>query len=49
MPVPIFADGQYLGTVQVGDSEGQFKFRVSNKPALLTVDPEMTILTATSQ
>ena len=49
MPVPIFADGQYLGTVQVGDSEGQFKFRVGKKPALLTIDPEMTILTATSQ
>jgi len=49
MPVPIFADGQYLGTVQVSDSEGQFKFRVSKKPELLTVDAEMTILTATSQ
>ena len=49
MPVPIFADGQYLGTVQVGDSEGQFKFRIGKKPESLTIDPEMTILTATSQ
>jgi len=49
MPVPVFADAQYLGTVQVGDSEGQFKFRVGKKPESLLVDPEMTILTAASQ
>jgi peptidase M1-like protein len=48
MPVPVFADAQYLGTVQVGDSEGQFKFRVGKKPESLLVDPEMTILTAAS-
>jgi Peptidase family M1 domain len=49
MPVPVYADGQYLGTVQVGDSEGQFKFRLGKKPGTLTLDPETTILTATSQ
>jgi hypothetical protein len=49
MPVPVYADGQYLGSVQVGDAEGQFKFRVSKKPERVAIDPEMTILTAASQ
>ena len=45
MPVPLYADNEYLGSVQVGESEGQFKFRISKKPERLVVDPEMTILT----
>jgi hypothetical protein len=45
MPVPVYADGDYLGTVQVGESDGQFKFRVEKKPERLAIDPEMTILT----
>jgi hypothetical protein len=49
MPVPIYADGEYLGTVQVGDSEGTFKFRLSKRPERVVIDPEMTILTASVQ
>jgi len=48
MPVPVYADGESLGTVQVGDSDGQFKFRVSKRPDRFVIDPEMTILTASS-
>jgi len=44
MPVPIYADDMYLGIVQVGESEGQFRFRVSKKPERLVIDPEMTVL-----
>ena len=47
MPVPLYGDGEYLGTVQVGDSEGEFRFRVMKKPAKIVIDPEGTILTAT--
>jgi hypothetical protein len=49
MPVPVYADGEYLGIVQVGESEGAFRFRVSKKPDRIVIDPEMTILIATSQ
>ena len=45
MPVPVFADGDYLGTVDVGDSDGRFSFRVRNKPEKVLIDPEMAILT----
>jgi hypothetical protein len=48
MPVPVYADDQYLGTVSVGESEGQFKFRVAKKPEQILLDPEMTILTSTA-
>jgi aminopeptidase N len=48
MEVPVYADSEYLGKVQVGDSEGQFKFRVRQKPDRLSIDPEATILTAGS-
>jgi hypothetical protein len=46
MPVPIYADDAYLGTIQVGESDGQFRFQVSKKPERVLIDPEMTILTA---
>jgi aminopeptidase N len=49
MPVPVYADGQYLGKVQVGEADGQFKFRLSKKPERFLIDPEMTVLTGTSQ
>jgi hypothetical protein len=49
MPVPVYADSQYLGKVQVGEAEGQFKFRVSKKPERFLIDPEMTVLVETSQ
>ena len=40
MPVPLFADGQYVGSVQVSDSEGEFRFRVAKKPERVVIDPE---------
>jgi len=49
MPVPLYADTEYLGNVQVGESEGQFKFRLRAKPERLLIDPQMTILTANPQ
>ena len=49
MLVPIYADDEYLGSVPVGDSEGDFRFRVIKKPERIVVDPEGTILTAASQ
>ena len=49
MPVPLYADSEYLGVVQIGETEGQFKFRTNKKPERLVVDPEMTILTGSSQ
>jgi hypothetical protein len=49
MPLPVYADGEFLGRVQTGDSEGQFKFRLSKKPERFLIDPEMTVLTTTSQ
>lgn len=49
MPVPLYADSEYLGVIQVGELEGQFKFRVNQKPERLVIDPEMTILTGASQ
>ena len=45
MPLPVYADGEFLGRVQTGDSEGQFKFRLSKKPERFLIDPEMTVLT----
>lgn len=49
MPVPIYADGEYLGTVQVSDSEGEFRFRVAKRPDKVVLDPQGTILTTTAQ
>jgi hypothetical protein len=49
MPVPVYADREFLGRVQVGESDGEFKFRLSRKPERLLVDPEGTILSGSSQ
>jgi aminopeptidase N len=49
MPVPVFADSESLGSVQVGDSEEPFRFRLNKKPERILIDPQMTILTSTSQ
>jgi hypothetical protein len=49
MPVPIYADTEYLGTVQVGESDGQFRFQIAKKPERVLIDPEMTVLTAAAQ
>ena len=49
MSVPVYADDEYLGRVQVSDAEGEFRFRVAKKPDRLVIDPEKTILSAVSQ
>jgi len=49
MQVPVYADDVYLGSVAVGDSEGDFRFRMAKKPERIVIDPERTILTTTSQ
>jgi hypothetical protein len=48
-PVPVFGDDEHLGTVRVGESDGQFKFRVNRKPDRVSIDPEMTVLTFSSR
>jgi hypothetical protein len=49
MPVPVYADGEYLDTVEPGDLDEPFRLRVSKKPEQVVIDPEMTILTGASQ
>ena len=49
MQVPVYADDVYLGSVAVGDSEGDFRFRLAKRPERIVIDPERTILTTTSQ
>jgi hypothetical protein len=49
MAVPVYADTTLLGRVEIGDSDGQFRFRLSAKPERLHLDPEMTILTGGAQ
>jgi aminopeptidase N len=49
MSVPVFADNDLLGVVEVGESEGDFKFRVNKKPESLVIDPEMTVLSVATQ
>jgi hypothetical protein len=45
MPVPLYADDQFLGTVNVSEDEGEFRFRVAKKPEKVSVDPKGSILT----
>jgi aminopeptidase N len=49
MPVPVYADGEYLDTIEPGDLDEPFRLRVSKKPEQVVIDPEMTILTGASQ
>ena len=44
MPVRLLADSDFLGTVEVGESDGRFRFRTRNKPERVIID-EMAILT----
>jgi hypothetical protein len=44
MSVPIYADDQYLGSVTVSDTEGEFRFGLRGKPERLIIDPQGTIL-----
>ncbi len=44
MPVPLFADDALLGRVLVGDSEGEFRFKVGKKPERVVIDPHAEVL-----
>jgi hypothetical protein len=44
MPVPLYADDQLLGRVQVSDAEAEFRFTVSKKPERVVIDPQETVL-----
>jgi aminopeptidase N len=47
MQVPVYADDELLGRVQVSDSEGEFRFKVAKRPERVVVDPQQTILATT--
>jgi hypothetical protein len=44
MPIPLFADGTLLGRVLVGDTEGEFRFKVEKKPERILIDPRGEVL-----
>jgi hypothetical protein len=45
MPVPVYADDVYLGTVTVSSDGGEFRFVTPNRPQQVLVDPRRTLLT----
>jgi aminopeptidase N len=45
MPVPLYADDQFLGSVNVSDDEGEFSFRIVKRPEKILIDPKGNILT----
>ena len=47
MSVPVYADDQLLGHVQVTDSEGEFRFKTAKRPERVVIDPQQTILATT--
>jgi len=44
MPIPVFADDTLLGRVLVGDTEGEFRFKVEKKPERVVIDPRADVL-----
>ena len=44
MPIPVFADDTLLGRVLVGDTEGEFRFKVDKKPERVVIDPRADVL-----
>ncbi len=44
MPVPVYADEQLLGSVNVSEDDGEFRFRVSKKPEKVLIDPQREVL-----
>jgi aminopeptidase N len=44
MPVPVYADGTFLGRVVVSDEGGEFRFALKTKPTNVSLDPQGTIL-----
>jgi hypothetical protein len=45
MPVPIYADDEFLGNVSAADAEGEFHFKTAKRPDKVTLDPHKDILT----
>src|SRR5262249_17245534 len=45
MPVPLYGDDQLLGTVNVSEDEGAFRFRVAKRPEKVVIDLKGNILT----
>jgi hypothetical protein len=45
MPVPVYADSEFLGRVQASEGEGEFRFRVTKKPERVLIDPHNEVLT----
>lgn len=44
MPVPIYADDEFLGNVSAADADGEFRFKVSKRPDKVLVDPYKDVL-----
>ena len=44
MPIPVYADGEFLGRVAVSDEPGHFRFAVKKRPERVAMDPHGTVL-----
>jgi len=44
MPVPVFADSEFIGRVLVGDPEAEFRFRIGKKPERVIIDLQQEVL-----
>jgi hypothetical protein len=44
MPVPLYADDQFLGSVSVSEDDGDFRFQVAKKPEKVLIDPKGKVL-----
>jgi hypothetical protein len=43
MPVPVYADENFIGRVVVSDEEGHFRFTVGKKPERVLIDPQKAV------
>ncbi len=44
MPVPLYADDQFLGRVTASEGEGEFRFTLPKKPEQILLDPYSAVL-----
>jgi hypothetical protein len=44
VPVPVYADDQFLGAVNAVDADGEFRFKVSKRPEKVSIDPYRNVL-----
>jgi hypothetical protein len=49
MAVPIYADGEFIERLTVGDSDVAFRFRLPRRPERITIDAQGVLLTAVRQ